>query len=146
MDNTATIAQAIYDYFNRSCPLLQGGRVGWDYLPADAGGYTIEMTPVATVIKEYVDGGSLRQCEFVIAGREDYGRDVLQNLDNSGFYEKLADWLEQQTAAGNLPVLPDRLTAQSLESLSSAYILQEGTDNARYQIQCRLVYTRPAVF
>ena len=68
-------------------------------------------------------------------------RDVLlQNLANSGFYESLAAWLESQTRAGDLPVLPKGKKAQAIEAQSTGYLFTSGPDTGKYQIQCRLQY------
>jgi hypothetical protein len=65
----------------------------------------------------------------------------LQNLANLGFYESLAKWLESQTISGNFPVMENDKIPQKIEAQSTGY-LQNAFDgnNARYQIQCRLIY------
>lgn len=80
----------------------------------------------------------------MLAGREPYGPETGLNLETSGFYEQLAAWMEQQTAKGQLPVLPGRARALGLEAVSSGYLSEETGENARYQIQCRLTYQCPA--
>ena len=65
-------------------------------------------------------------------------------LANSGFYENLAAWLEQQTRTGNLPVLPDGKEAQKIEAQSTGYLFTTGPDVGKYQIQCRLQYYQEA--
>ena len=69
--------------------------------------YSIDTTPATEIVKQYIDGSSVRQYLFVIRSVNDYGPDVLQNLANSGFYENLAAWLEAQTRTGNFPSLPE---------------------------------------
>ena len=56
------------------------------------------------IIKRYVDGSSVRQFEFIFASRESYGQEVLQNIENSGFYEHFADWIEEKNKASEFPV------------------------------------------
>ena len=62
------------------------------------------------------------------------------SLANSGFYESLAAWLESQTRAGDLPVLPKGKKAQAIEAQSTGYLFTSGPDTGKYQIQCRLQY------
>ena len=69
-------------------------RVNVNYLEDNPDTYSIEETPCEPILKKYVDGSSKRQYQFVFSSREPYGADVLQNIDNSGFYERFADEVE----------------------------------------------------
>ena len=130
-----SIRNFIYTY-----PPLADGWIRVDYLGAEPGEYSIDTVPATQVVRHYVNGDSLRQCEFVFTSCEAYGPEVVQNLENNGFYENFAAWLDEQTRRGNLPLMSEGKTAERLEALSSAYLYQSGTDSARYQIQCRLIY------
>lgn len=135
-----SIIQAIRDYI-AACPLLhEGAIVGVDRLGAQGVAYTIDTTPSEPVVRQYVDGGSLRQFLFVFASREAYGTKVVENLRNSGFYEDFAEWIEQNNAKGILPELEDGKKAYEIEITSSGYAYDAGDDTARYQMQLRLLY------
>lgn len=123
------------------CPLLdEFGKINIDYLGVKPTEYTIDSQPTTEVIKNYVDGGKLKQYVFVFGSREYYGPDELQNIENSGFYERLSRWFEEQTNIGNLPDLGEGKDSIKIESLTSGYLLSANEDSARYQIQARLVY------
>lgn len=127
--------------FIAKCPLLdEFARLNVDFLGPNATEYTINSIPTDEVIKEYVDGGTLKQYVFVFASREYYGPDVLQNIENSGFYERFSDWLEQKTEKYDLPLLEGNKSASSIEAISSGYLLSSTEDTGSYQIQCRLIY------
>lgn len=138
-----TIMEALRDYF-LACPLMGNRKINVDFLPDNKREYSIDTTPATEVVKWYVGGGTIRQYLFVIRSVEDYAPDVLQNLANSGFYENLAAWMEQQTRAGNLPILPDGKEAQKIEAQSTGYLFTTGPDVGKYQIQCRLQYYQEA--
>ena len=129
--------------FIRKCPCLSefngAVRVNVDYLESKPTTYSIEEVPTQPIIKKYIDGSSLRQYEFIFASRECYGPDVLQNIDNCGFYEDFANWIENQNLDGNLPILKDKV-CRSIECLSNGYAFQTDVDKARYQIQMRITY------
>lgn len=134
------IIDRIRAYF-LSCPILdEFAKLNIDYLGVNAREYTIDPVPSGSVIKNYIDGGTLRQYLFVFASREFYGDDVIQNIENSGFYEKLSNWLELQNDICNLPDLGDERKAIKFEVISSAYLFGAEEDSARYQIQIRLIY------
>ena len=90
-----TIIQSLRDYF-LTCPLMDGTRINVDYLPDEGMEYSIDTSPATEIVKTYANGDTVRQYLFVIRSVNDYGSDVLQNIANSGFYERLADWLEEQ--------------------------------------------------
>lgn len=125
----------------RGCPLIDDDlRVNVDWLPENAKEYTIDSVPGDAVVKRYLDGSAQKQALFVFGSREPYGSDVLQNVDNSGFYEDFCGWVEEQNDAGNLPLLETGKTPIKVDVLSTAYVFQSDAETARYQIQCRLLY------
>lgn len=141
---TDTIIEALYGYFAQ-CELIDGEKIHIDYLPEKAIRYSIDVVPCNPVIKRYIDGTAKKRYEFTFGSREYYSAEVAQNLANSGFYEAFAEWIEEQSANGNLPNLGTRRTAQKMEIASSGYAIDSDTDNARYQIQCRLIYVEKEI-
>lgn len=130
--------------FIATCPYLtdfaSGIGIGVDILDDAAGSYVLEHTPVDPILETYIDGSAQKQFAFVFASREFYGLDVVMNIENVGFFEKFASWLDAQTRAGNFPVLGAKQEAESIEATITPYLYDEEIDKARYQIQCRLVY------
>lgn len=139
------IIDAIRKYVLK-CPHLNefAKGINIDYLGEDVDSYSIEETPCNPLVKSYVDGSSIRQFEFIFASRESYGPEVLQNIENCGFYEHFADWIEKENKANNLPILDGRLRAEKIECTSTGYAFQTEVDRARYQIQLRLTYYKEA--
>ena len=121
-------------------PGLKDGRLQVDFLDAKAIEYTVETVPVNPIVKTYVDGGTLKQYNFIFASREFFGTDVNQNIENLDFYEQFSAWIETQNKNRAFPVLESGKEAQSIEILTSGYMFEMDSDNARYQIQCRLLY------
>lgn len=135
-----TITESIRDWV-RGCPLIDNDlRVNVDWLPEDSTEYTIDSVPGDAVVQRYIEGSAKKQALFVFGSREPYGSDVLQNIDNSGFYEEFCEWVEEQNDAGNLPSLDTGKTPIKVDVLSTAYVFQSDAETARYQIQCRLLY------
>lgn len=115
-----------------------------DYLGEKPVEYTIEVLPCDPVVKRYLGGSTVRQYLFAFGSREFYSQERLQNIQNSAFYERLADWVETKSMSGVLPELPDGMEAQQLEVVSSGYLFDGSMTNARYQIQLRLLYFKEA--
>ena len=141
-----TIIESICEYME-ACPLLDDlAAVLIDFLPENTMSLSIEPTPTETVAEWYLDGSSERQYQFVIATRFDYAEEIELQLNNSGFFEKLQEWMEDMTDAGDLPQLEGNRTATSIEAVSSGYLynVDPTVRAARYQIQCVLRYEQEA--
>lgn len=131
--------------FILKCPLLEQLQdISVDFLPDETDTFSIEETPTNTVIKSFIDGSSERQFVFVLAARLFYSEELRNNIDNSGFFEKFQNWLEYCTLDGTLPELSDGLTSTKIEAMSNGYLfdINDNLQNARYQIQCRLLYDK----
>lgn len=137
------IIKALRDYI-RTCPHLDtfnnAIRVNVNYLEPEADTYSIEEVPIEPILKKYVNGDSIRQYAFIFTSREPYGIDVLQNIDNSGFYEKFADWIEKQNNNEIFPLLDNGLEALEIKVTSTGYAFAVTEDTAQFQIQLRLKY------
>lgn len=137
------IIKALRDYI-RTCPHLDtfnnAIKVNVNYLEGSPDTYSIEEVPIDPIVKKYVNGDSIRQYAFIFTSREPYGIDVLQNIDNSGFYEKFADWIEDNNNKDILPVLDNGLEPLKIEVTSTGYAFAVSEDTAQYQINLRLKY------
>jgi len=138
-----SIIQGLVDYF-MECPLLKEGVFRMDALGEEAVEYTIETGMFDPIIKKYIDGSSVRQYQFSFASREFYSMDRIQNMRNICFYEKLAEWVEDQSRKGNLPDMPEGMYPRELEVMAQGYIFNNTMMSARYQIPLRLLYYKEA--
>lgn len=119
---------------------FSGEKLNVDFLPPEASGYSVEVVPVESVIKRYLDGSTVRQFDFVIAMRGLWGEDVRLQMENLGFFESLANWLEQKSRAGELPDLGAGRVCRKVEVSAGGYVFAPEESLARYQMQCKLVY------
>ena len=135
------IIESIRNYI-KTCPYLDEFAKGItvDYLAEDSTTYSIEEVPCEPVIKKYINGDTIRQYDFIFCSREAYGPDVLQNIENCGFYEDFADWIESQSLQENLPILKNGMESRELKVSTTGYAFQTDIDKARYQIQLKLIY------
>lgn len=134
-----SIIEALERYFLK-CELLKDGCLRVDYLGEKAVEYAIEVMPCDPIVKRYANGSSVRQYLFAFGSREYYSQERLQNIQNSAFYEKFADWVETKNQSAELPELPDGMEAEEIEVVSSGYLFDGSMKNARYQIQLKLLY------
>lgn len=102
--------------------------------------YAVIPVPGARIIERYLDGKTKREYPFLIQSVFSTA-DEAERIENSGFYETLADWLETQNEADNLPTLDAGKTAESIEAVSWGFVYEQGgSATGIYQITIKLVY------
>lgn len=127
--------------FILTCPFLQDGCVSVDYIGEDMG-YSIDPLPCDPIVQRYTDGGAKKQFQFAFTSQEEYDQDARINIENSGFFQKFAEWIEEQDFTGTFPELEEGKIPVSLEILNSGYLYDVNGINAKYRIECRLIYAQ----
>lgn len=135
-----TILSAVWNYI-KNCPFLHDGAINIGYI-GDRIEYAIDVLPMNPVVKRYTDGGCQKQLGFAFTSKEAFDGDARTALDNSGFYEDFERWIEKNDRYEIYPELPDGLEPEKIEVTTGGYIFDVETDMARYQIQCRLIYSQ----
>lgn len=130
-----SIINAIREYI-ATCPYLHEGKIGIDYLENEIA-YSIEPTPISPTDTQFIDDTGIKQFGFILASRESYGQETIQNIINAEFYELFSNWIEENNLGG---FLPDIDGIESIECLSTGYAFQTGIDTARYQIPLKITY------
>ncbi len=121
-----------------TCPYLDDGRViNIDYLHAEAS-YSIEPLTCDPYIKRFVDGGGIKQFQVALTSRELYDDSADQNSDNAEFYEKFAEWVEEQNESGTYPFTQ----CTGVQVLTNGYLFDSDSATARYQIQLAIYFER----
>ncbi len=138
-----SIIEGLADYFLK-CPLLKDGVFRVNALGSEPVEYALESAITSPVIQTYVDGSSIRQYQFNFNSREVYSMDRIMAVQNESFYEDLCNWVEEQSAAGDLPDMPQGCEAQALTVLAPGFMLDATMENAYYQVQLVLKYFKEA--
>lgn len=138
-----SIMKAVKAYIEQ-CPYLESFArmfpvVEVDQLQEESVAYMIERAPADPVVRRYVDGSAVCQCVFYFASRHTYA--AAENIDTNEFYDQFSDWLKANV---NLLQLPDGLEVRKMDTTTGGYLISAENRTARYQIQCRLVYYKPA--
>ena len=132
----SSIIESIRTFF-LTCPFLHDGRVNVDYLGEEMS-YSIDPLPCDPVIQKYVDGGKKKQYQFAVCSKETYDEDARVNIENSGFYQGLQEWLEESSDDGELPELAnEKQHATAVETLNSGYLYDAEANLATYRIEYR---------
>ena len=135
-----TLLSAVQTYIKTYGSLASNAPVLVDFLASSPTQYAIIPLPGTRIIETNIDGSTVREFPFAFQSMESTADD-LARLDNIGFFEAFADWLETQTLAGTLPTLGTKKTAEKIEALNWAYLYEQGESSTGvYQITCKLTY------
>ena len=96
-----SIMEGLSNYF-LACPLLKDGVFRVNALGSEPVEYALETAITPPVVKRYVDGSSIRQCQFNFNSREAYSMDRILAIQNDCFYEEFCNWVEEQNSLGKL--------------------------------------------
>lgn len=135
-----SIISALKTYIATYTGLKTGAPLWVDYLGSTHTQYAVIPLAGGKIVESYIDGSSTREYPFALQSMESTADD-LERLENAGFVEAFADWLDEQTEAGTLPTLGTGQTPELIEATGWGYLYEQGnSDTGVYQIQCRLVY------
>ena len=114
-------------------------RINVDFLGEEPTEFAIVPISIDPILERHVDGSTLRQYQFQLISCNSYGADVMQNIANSSFYEKLYNLIEKN----NLDkILPEIDGIESIECINNGAKLNTTTNTARYSIQIKITYEK----
>ena len=130
----------------RTCPSISDvNRFGIDFAGKDPTEYTIYSSPTEISFKVDVTGGlyftPIQELNYVFACLFPLSLDILQNLENLGFFSGVIDWIYQQNTSKNFPDIAEGRVISIMPTLSP-YVIEAGADTGRYQIQLKIKYRR----
>lgn len=135
-----SLISALRTYLAAYSGLKSGAPLWVDYLGSDPTQYALAPLAGGKIVESYIDGSSLREFPFAFQSMESTADD-LERLENNGFFETFADWLESQTDAGLFPSLGAGKTPELIEATGWGYLFEQGeSETGIYQVNCRLVY------
>ena len=136
--------EAVRAWF-RTCPLLNGERVGVNYIGERATSFAVIASPSSITTHQNVLGEDIpddeQQLNFSFAATDSYGADIEVNAAVQKLYDDIVQWVLDQNAAHRFPELHVGKCKSVIPTLT-AYPSQVGADTAVYRIQLKLIYRR----
>ena len=116
-----------------------------DQVGAEPLSYSIESLPSDPVLKRYLGGDSLRAYPFQLTARRVFFSDE-DRIANVNTFERVTDWMEQQTRLRLLPAMDDGQEPKQLQATGCTYVMEQAADSnsAVYIMQAQLVYYQKA--
>lgn len=138
-----SIISSIKTYLEAYTELESSAPIWVNYLRKEPTDYSIVPLGGSRKVVEYIHGNSgIRTFDFALQSNRFTANDA-ERIGNVEFFEALADWLDDQTEADDLPALASGLNALKIEALGFGYLYEQGSDETGvYQIQCRLEYSK----
>jgi len=141
---TTTIIAALETYLKTYTSLKSGAPVLTDFLSKNPTQYSVVPQGGERVTEYNIDYSSEREYAFAIQSMESTA-DELNRLANSGFYESLADWFEQQTQNGNLPTLNSNQHPVAIQATSWGFLFEQSESTTGiYQVTAKLIFDQDA--
>ena len=137
------IIESIRNYIgNLDCMKTFENAINTNFLDGEVDSFSIEEIPSNPIVKKYTDGSTLRQFQFAFCSREPYGQEIIQQIENSTFYEDFAEEIESKNNQGILPIGVNGIEPIGIEITSSAYVVATEEDTAMYQINLNFKYLK----
>lgn len=137
------IIESIRNYIgNLDCMKTFENAINANFLDGEVDSFSIEEIPSNPIVKKYTDGSTLRQFQFAFCSREPYGQEIIQQIENSTFYEDFAEEIEDKNNQGILPIGINDIEPIGIEITSSAYVVATEEDTAMYQINLNFKYLK----
>lgn len=145
MSQESNNTELLRDWF-RTCPaILKSNYFRVDYLPETATEYALYAVPSTLKSHENILGDEIiddiQTQNYIFASKEPYGADIQQNLENLGFYQEVTAWIMEQNANRNFPEMSGGVVKSIVPTLTP-YMVQAGSNVAKYQIQIKITYRR----
>ena len=112
-------------------------QINADMLSNDINNYSIDKMPVQTEIERWIIGPTIRRDVFSFRSRVAYSQDVINNLENIGFFEEFENIIKSNNERG---VLPDIDNIEKIECLNCGTMTIADTNTATFDIQIQVTY------
>lgn len=132
----------------KTCPLIAdeqeatGAAFRIAGLEEESTAFSIEDSPGDPIITEYISGWEMAK-NYLFLSRREYSEVDAVNIQNSGFFEQLTEWVMRQNARHNLPDLSacgGGKTPTGIAVTNSGYIVTNSAGSCKMQLQMRLTY------
>ena len=125
------------------CPYLDEYiELNVNYLVDKVKAYSInESAGYNPVLCTYLNGDKEMQFLFSFDSKLYWNEEIRNNIDNSIFYEKIRDWLENNDNNGIYPEI-ENIDPLSISATTNGYIFATNADEAIYRISCKFTYLK----
>lgn len=106
-----------------------------NFLDIEASNYSIDRIPVEPVVEKWINGDMRLREVYNLRSRTVYGQDVMDNLANIGFFEKLENKINSNNTKGIRPEGMEDIKCLNVGAMNIA-----DTNTAEFSIQIQIEY------
>lgn len=124
------------------CPYLKEyAELNVEYLQDKVNTYSInENAGYDPIINKFFVGAEM-QFLFTFDSKLAWNEDIQNNIDNSKFFEKFRDWLEDNNSKGKYPKI-EGIEPLTIGAITNGFIYATNSDEAIYRISCSFTYEK----
>ncbi len=111
--------------------------VNVDFLDMNREDYSLNKVPGEVISEKWITGETINQETYYFISRKSYSVDVINNLENIGFFEQLYKIISDNNKE---KILPDIKGIQSIECLNCGAMQSATPSTALFSIQIRIKY------
>lgn len=126
----SVLEQIEYNYHLKS-------QIGIDFLNDAVANYSLDKIPVASTVESWITGDKIYRDVFSFRSRMNYSADVMNNLQNIGFFEIFEKTIEEKNKEKDLPQIAG---IESIECLNCGTLNNASTNTAEFDIQIQITY------
>lgn len=113
-------------------------QINVDMLSDDIDNYSLDKIPVASTVETWITGTEKHRDVYIFRSRMAYSQDVMNNLQNIGFFEVFESIIDNKNKNGELPEIDG---IESIEYLNCGTMNNANTNTCEFQIQLEIQYT-----
>lgn len=134
--------EKIRDYI-AECPYLdEFTKVNVNYLVDKVNAYSVnEDSGYNPVLEPRIYGNDEMQFLFSFDAKFYWNEETENNIDNSKFFEKFRDWLEDNNLKGKYPEIKG-IEPLTIGAITNGFIYATNSDEAIYRISCSFTYEK----
>nr|DAH18375.1 MAG TPA: Minor capsid protein from bacteriophage [Caudoviricetes sp.] len=134
--------EKIRDYI-AECPHLdEFTKVNVNYLVDKVNAYSVNEDPgYNPVLEPRIYGNDEMQFLFSFDAKFYWNEETENNIDNSKFFEKFRDWLEDNNSKGKYPEI-EGIEPLTIGAITNGFIYATNSDEAIYRISCSFTYEK----
>lgn len=134
--------EKIRDYI-AGCPHLdEFTKVNVNYLVDKVNAYSVnEDSGYNPVLEPRIYGNDEMQFLFSFDAKFYWNEETENNIDNSKFFEKFRDWLEDNNSKGKYPEI-EGIEPLTIGAITNGFIYATNSDEAIYRISCSFTYEK----
>lgn len=112
-------------------------QINADMLSNEINDYSLDKIPTASVVETWITGDEIHKDVYAFRSRKAYSQDVINNLENIGFFEQFETIINNNNKAG---ILPDIDNVESIMCLNCATLQSADGEQAEFIIQIQVTY------